>query len=289
MTKLFSWIKQHWLVAILLLVIIYLIGHQQGPFLSSVDLPISGGGESTLSYGTKSLSAYRTPSAPSDSQNRVVIQDTSLSLTVKDVAVAIKNILTSAQSFNGFLVNSYLSQPQNAASGNITVRIPSDKLDVALTAFKQFSTKVVSESVSGTDVTDQYADLETQLSILHNTKQKFEDILNRALTVSDLMNVQQQLMNLQNQIDSIKGQQKYLEQSAKLSKITIYLSTDELSLPYAPTNVWRPVVIFKQAVRSLLGTFQSFGSLLIWIVAYLPIIIPILGIIYFVKKRRQSN
>jgi len=47
---------------------------------------------------------------------------------------------------------------------------------------------------------------------------------------------------------------KYFEQSAKLTKITVYLSTDELSLPYAPTNQWRPLVIVKEAFRSLIST-----------------------------------
>jgi hypothetical protein len=227
--------------------------------------------------------------APSESQNRIVIQDTNLSLAVKDVPDAVKNILSTAQSLGGFLVNSYLSQPQSAASGNITVRVPSDKRDQALTAFKQFSSKVVSESVFGNDVTDQYVDLDTRLTILNNTKQKFTDILNKAVTVSDLMSVQQQLINIQNQIDSVKGQKKYLEQSAKLSKVTIYLSTDELSLPYAPTNVWRPVVVFKEAVRSLFGTLQSLMSLVIWLVAYLPIIIPAIVVVYLIKRKKSQK
>jgi hypothetical protein len=100
------------------------------------------------------------------------------------------------------------------------------------------------------------------------------------------MSVQTQLMNIQSQIDSVKGQQKYLEQSAKLTKVTIYLATDEISLPYAPTNVWRPVVIFKTAVRSLIGTFQSIGSLTIWLVAYLPIIVPVVAVVYLIKRRQ---
>ena len=94
-------------------------------------------------------------------------------------------------------------------------------------------------------------------------------------------------MHQQSQIDNLKGQQKYFEQSAKLSKITIYLSTDELALPYAPTNEWRPAVIFKEAVRSLLGTIRSIGSLIIWAGVYIPILIPVLLIIRYIKKKRN--
>ena len=290
MTTILTWIKKHWLVLVLLFIILFLIRNQSATSSNFSTLDSVGSYKSTgiaLSNTVPAIGGiFRTSAAPTDTQNRLVIQDTSLSLTVKNVAESLKNILASAQSLGGFLVNSSPSQPQDAASGNITVRVPTDKLDQALTAFKQISSKVVSESVTGNDVTDQYVDLDTQLSILNNTKLKFQAILDKAVTVSDLLNVQQQLMNIQSQIDSVIGQQKYLEQSAKLSRVTIYLSTDELSLPYAPTNVWRPMVVFKEAVRSLLGTFQSIGSLIIWTVAYLPVIIPVLAIIYFVKRKK---
>jgi hypothetical protein len=147
--------------------------------------------------------------------------------------------------------------------------------------------KVVSESVYGNDVTDQYVDLESRLGVLNKTKVKYEEILQKADKVADLMSVQEQLTYLQTQIDSLKGQQKYFEQSAKLSKIVVYLSTDELSLPYAPTNEWRPTVIFKNAVRSLVGIFRGLGSLLIYAIVFIPVIVPTVLIIRYIKRKRK--
>ena len=145
--------------------------------------------------------------------------------------------------------------------------------------------KVVSESVIGTDVTDQYVDLEAQLAVLNKTKQKFEEILDRATAVADLLNVQRELISLQSQIDDVKGQQKYYEQSAKLSIVTIYLSTDELALPYAPTNEWRPAVIFKDAVRSLVSVLRAVGSLLIYAVVLVPVWVPVIFVVRFIRKK----
>ncbi len=225
---------------------------------------------------------------PSESTNRIIIQDTSLSLQVKDVPKTIEEIEEVTKSFGGFLITSHLSIPEEAASGNISVRIPEEKRKEAMAAFKNMAVKVVSESVTGRDVTDQYTDLDARLEVLYKTKTKYEEILEKAEKVNDLMSVQQQLISLQTQIDNLKGQQTYYEQSAKLSKITIYLSTDELALPYAPTNEWRPAVIFKEAVRSLVGTVRSFGSLIIWGAVYIPIIIPILLVIRYIKRKRRG-
>lgn len=286
-----NWLKHNWAVVILILIAFTWLKNN-----SSVRLPASGGGISSpmlvdnvdYSFGSAKMMPGH-ESAPTDTTNRLVIQNSSLSLQVKDVAADIKAIESIAQKLGGYLVNSNLSRPDSAASGSITVRVPETARPEALEGFKKLAVKVVSESVSGFDVTDQYVDLEAQLEVLLKTKVKYEEILSRATLVSDLMNVQQQLTSLQQQIDNIKGQQKYYEQSAKLTKITIYLSTDELALPYAPTNEWRPTVVFKEAVRSLIGNIRNIGNLLIWSLVYIPIIVPIGLLLWYIKRRSSSH
>ena len=254
-------------------------------------MPMTGGGSDMMALSSVKMGSVSNYSgrqvAPSESTDRLVIQDTGLSLQVKDVSKTIDEIENKTKEFGGFLITSRLSKPEGAASGNISVRVPESKRKEAMTAYKNMAVKVVSESVNGTDVTDQYTDLQARLDVLQKTKVKFEDILDRATAVNDLLNVQQQLISLQSQIDSVKGQQKYYEQSAKLSKIMIYLSTDELALPYAPTNEWRPTVIFKEAVRSLVGALRNIGNLIIWAVVFAPIIIPAYFIVRYIKKRKN--
>ena len=101
--------------------------------------------------------------------------------------------------------------------------------------------------------------------------------------------MQRELINLQSQIDSIKGQQQYLEKTAELAKISLHLSTDEFSLPYAPTETFRPVVIFKQAVRSLVGTLRWVAKTAIWVGVYGFVIVPIGLVIYFVRNRLRKT
>ncbi|RLC34604.1 hypothetical protein DRH14_02590, partial [Candidatus Shapirobacteria bacterium] len=97
---------------------------------------------------------------------------------------------------------------------------------------------------------------------------------------SDLLNVQRELTNLQRQIDNLVGRQKYLKKSAEFTKLTIYLSTDELELPYTPTKAWRPKVIFKKAIRSLISNFRLLANLFIWVMVYSPFVL----ILWFIAK-----
>ena len=143
---------------------------------------------------------------------------------------------------------------------------------------------MTSERILGTDVTDEYVDIEARLVTLEKTKDKFEEILEIATEVQDILNVQRQLIYVQDQIDVLKGRQEYLEQTAKLSKVTVYLSTDEYALPYAPTEAFRPRVIFKLAVRSLVRALRSVARALIWIGVYAVVLIPLGLIVFFIWK-----
>lgn len=236
--------------------------------------------------------SYYGEAAPTPSvTNRLVVSNSQISLLVKDVVASLTTIKTKTTSLGGYMVDSNLTRPEEAASGQITLRIPSEKLDEALSFLRSLSVKVVSENLVGEDVTDQFVDNDARLAILTANKARFEEIMMKAVTVQDILQVQQEIFNIQTQIEGIKGQQNYLTKTSQMAKLTAYLSTDELALPYAPAQPWRPEVVFKLAVRSLLGSLQGLGSKVIWLAVYsiiwLPILVAAFLIYYYTKRIRK--
>jgi len=290
LTSIVNWIKKNKLTTFLILIILFLILKNKIPIVSPFAFKEQNSypkAEKLAIGGAVPESFSFQPSQPTESQNRLIIKESYLSLVVKNVFDTQKKILEKTEKMGGFMVQSYFDNPQEAASATITIRVPAKKLDQALNDFKKLAVKVVSENLSGSDVTEEYTDIEARLTTLYKTKTKFEEIMEKANRVQDILEVQRELINLQGQIDALVGQKKYLEKSADLAKITIYLSTDELSLPYAPTESWRPQLVFKQAVRSLILTLRKIANLLIWVFVYLPIIIPLVAVYHFWKKKQQ--
>ncbi len=216
--------------------------------------------------------------------NRMVVQNSSLSLLVKDVKLAGDSIIKKAETEGGFMVSSDYNRPNDSPYANISVRVPSDKLNATLEYFRSQAIEVVSENLIGKDVTEQYVNIESRLSSLERVKTKFEGILDNATLVQDILTVQRELINTQTQIDNLMGQKKALEENASYVKITVYLSTDELSLPYAPDTKFRPDVIFKLAVRSMLGTLQKIGELAIWLAVYSIVWVPVLLVVIIYRR-----
>jgi len=300
------WIKNNKLLTALLVIIAFFLFNSFGSLFgvrlprttTSVSKPVGMAFEESVYSGdTVDLGGSRsnfiapapdyTPQA--DVEDRLVIQQSNLSLLVKNVVEARKNILEYTKTNGGYMVSSNVSNPQDAPTATIMIRVPSDKIDSALEYFHSLSIKVVSENLSGRDVTDQYVDIDARLVTLRATKERFESILAQATEIKDITNLTREILSVQNQIDSLIGQQESLKQNAQLAKLTVYLSTDELALPYAPSETFRPSVIFKLAVRSLIGFARGLATWAIWVGVYSVVWIPALVIFIAIKRWRKNR
>jgi len=308
LNKFITWVRTHKLSTVLIIVILYWLMKQSVFGMLGVSLnrmPVyesyapAYGGEFKQAYSlgapagiSRGMDYFDRPIqqefTPTDTAERMVVQHSNLSLLVKNVSQTVQMIKSHAESLGGYMVDANISNPIDAANGTITVRVPAENFETTLAYFRELSVKVVSENLQGTDVTDQFQDIGERLRILEGNKFRMEQLMAQTVEISDMIQIQQQIFQLQDQIDSLKGQQQYLSQTSRLAKVTVYLSTDELALPYAPSESWRPAVIFKQAVRSVLTHLQKLGTLVIWLVVYSIIWIP-LFVLYRMWRRRSSR
>ncbi len=289
MERIFDWLKKNKLVVVLLLVIVYLFWSNRQTRLpiyqtkTAYDMAAPSSVSPKMAY----LPSARESAPQPDIDDRMVVEHSNVSLVVDDVRQKSDQILNYVQGRGGYMVSSSISRPEEVPFGTIVVRVPSEELRSTLDYFRGLAIKVSSEYLSGRDVTDEYTDLESRLETLNKTKIKFEEILDRATEVEDILKVQRELINIQTQIDNLIGRQEYLEKTAENAKITIYLSTDEWSLPYAPEGeAFRPNVVFKQAVRSLVLTLRKIGRVLIWVGVFAPLWLPVLFLVRWWKRKK---
>lgn len=242
------------------------------------------------------LSQQRMPISPPindyipqpNTRDRKVVTESNMSLVVSDVKGSISKIEMQAETLRGYMINSNLSSPEGGAKGSISIRIPVESRTQMVSFLEDLAVRVVSENTSGWDVTDQYVDYQARLTTLNKTKAIYEGLMDKATTFEEVLKAQQQILAVQDQIDAIRGQMQKIEATAATTKITIYLATDELELPYAPEQPWRPTVIFKYAVRGLVGTLRGLGTIAIWIGVYAVIWGPIVAYLKYRRYKRRK-
>jgi len=298
MQKIFLWIKSNKLTSVLILAVLFLLlSAGGGNELTQSTFKSSDFGEPTLDMVSESASMGRggrfssnlpipSPSATPhpEVEERMKVRNASISLHVKDVRESVRAINTYVEDIGGYVVTQRINTPQESSTGYMTVRVPSDKLEVALEDFGKRAVRVVQEEITGMDITDEYIDARARLVTLEKTKAIFEGILEEAAEFEDILRANQEILNVQRQIEAIEGRLLYMEKTSETSLISISMSTDELELGYAPADAWRPRVVFKKAVRSLVADARGIGESVIWAVVYSIFWVPALVVVLIVKR-----
>jgi hypothetical protein len=232
------------------------------------------------------------PNTPVFGGDRKIIKNGNVSVVVKDVDEAAKNIEAKAKEMGGYLSSTNLnSNGKTNKSGYIAARIPVDQVNNFIAYLKSSSVKVTNESINSDDVTSEFIDLQAKITNSESTAAQYRELLKRAVKVEEVLQVQKELNQIQSEIDSYKGQLKYLEGNAALSNITVNLAIDEGELPIAPENRWEPGSVFKAAVRSVTAFIQNLSYLAITIAVYAVVWVPITILLFVLFKilRRKIN
>jgi hypothetical protein len=213
---------------------------------------------------------------------RMVIKNAQLSIVVLEPAVAMDEIMSMAEAMGGFVVTSNLWQTTLGSGvtvdqASITIRVPAERLDEALTQIKAGAGEVRSENISGEDVTRQYTDLQSRLRNLESAEAQLSEIMENANKTEDVLQVYNNLVNVREQIEVIKGQMQYFEQAAALSSISIDIIADEADQPIQ-IGGWQPVGVAKDAIEALINFLQGFVNFLIWLVIFLLPVVLLIGI-----------
>ena len=186
---------------------------------------------------------------PSDEGDSRVIKSGSISLVVKDkrVTPTLTAIGNAAKAQGGYIAASTTDEYGDNPSGEVTLRVPVARFEDLVATIRGLDAKVRTASMSGKDVTAQYADLESQLRTLKATRERFLLILSKANTIGEILTVQQRVDGVSGQIDRIEGQRKLLGNQSELSTLTVSVS-----------EAGDPVIKVTQKPRS--GLVQAFSD-----------------------------
>jgi hypothetical protein len=218
--------------------------------------------------------------APADTK-RLVIQTAQLAIVVSDVTARVQAIQEMAKGMGGFLVSLNMSEVPygdgtvQVPQAQIVVRVPQEKLDDALAQIKKGTVDVQNETRSGTDVTDQYVDLQSRLTAKQAAESQLLKIMADATKTQDVLDVYNQLQQVESDIEVLKGQIKYYEQSAALSAITVNVIAEQTVKPLE-VGGWKPQGVARDAIQSLIFFWQAFINFLIkFVLLWLPVLITI--------------
>lgn len=227
-----------------------------------------------------------------DTEQRI-IKNGNITAKVDSAEETAGKISDIAGRFEGFVQSSNIYESSTGAkSGTVIIRVPVDGFEAAFSEIKTLTTFVISESVSGQDVTEQYVDLQSRLKNKQAEEEQYLDILERAVNIEDILMVTERLSRVRQEIEQLQGRLNYLENMTDMSTISTYISEeDKIEIP---VEKWRPIETIRLSFRAMIAGLQEIANLGIWIIMFaaliaLPIAIIVMIIIWIVKKFKNRK
>jgi Domain of unknown function (DUF4349) len=191
--------------------------------------------EAPPSAQSPSVGAAATPAAPQSaaalkagSATRKIVRQGELELEVRapgDTQTALERL---AEQHGGYVVSAARDTDNGSAVNvrvTLVVRVPQAELTATIAELKRLGRGTGSERITSDDVTDEYVDLAARAVSQKQLEQQYLEILKRAVTVKDAMDVQKELAEVRTEIERLQGRQLLLDKESAFSTLTVHLTT----------------------------------------------------------------
>jgi hypothetical protein len=232
-------------------------------------------------YGLGSTDA----TSDQESRERLIVKDADINLLVADTDVALDRISQIVNDVGGYVISSRVWFEEEDEShyklSTTTIGVPSDQFEASLSRIRQIAIRVLDESLSGEDATEEFVDLQAQLDNLNATRDRVRGFLEQAETVEEALAVNEELTDIEGQIEQIRGRMNYIADRAAFS--TIRIATEPESEVPGSAEASNPT--FQIAISALGTAYRTILDLLIWaFVVVIPVLAPFLLILWFIWR-----
>lgn len=181
------------------------------------------------------------------------------------------------------------SQQAGPLRAYVTVRVPAARYQTFVDDAAKLG-RVLFQSESAEDVTQQHVDLEARLGNLKAEQQRLRQMFAKARNITEMLQVERELSRVQGEIEAMQGQIDYLERQAAMATVTIELAEPKPLVRPTGTD-WGVATAVTSSIRMFVGTFNGVIVILGPLLALLLFLaLPVFLIVRLVMRimRRRS-
>lgn len=213
-------------------------------------------------------------------QVKKIIKDADVSIEVKDIDQDFKSISQWIQSNGGYEFSRNQSSSSNQKHITVVYKIPPEKLNSFIQMLGE-AVKVKNTSIRSNDITDQYYDSIARLENLKNGRAQLLEIQKKAVTIDEILRVQDELTRITGEIESLQGRLKMWDKL--VAESTVNLSITEEADPMKPVeeiswkfSSWSD--IWKTMKNGFIWTTNTLANVFVWCVIILVSVSPLIGL-----------
>lgn len=199
--------------------------------------------------------------------DRLVIKEATLALTVPETSTAVQTALNLAENYNGYVLNQRQWETGDTTTyGELTFGVPAEQFEALLNALRTLGT-VNDEQLSGQDVLATAVDLQSRLDNLTSNQTRMRTFLEQTRNTTETLAVHQRLVQVENQINDLQGQLNFYSGKSTNAQITLRLTAllpTPTPTPLPTPQSWSPGHIAKLATLRTQQNAQSVADFTIY-------------------------
>lgn len=144
----------------------------------------------------------KSPEKPIVAINKKIVRSGQLTLTSKNSKAAKARIDQSLKKLEGYYEEEKISAGDSYTNYSLIIRVPVQSFDAFILALEQGDDQLISKTLHAEDVSLQYFDLESRLKSKRTYLVRYQELVSRANSVRELLEIEEQIRQLQEDIDS---------------------------------------------------------------------------------------
>lgn len=214
-----------------------------------------------------------------------IIKDGRLGIRVTELESTKSRIDTLVKINGGYYAKESYNNSDYESSYSLKVRIPSNRFETFISQIESGEGEILYKEIDARDVTDQFIDLETRLDNKRNYLARYQELLKKAKTIKEILEIEERIRGLEEEIESTEGRLKYLGDLVAYSTLDLSIAKQK-NFKYNPAKRDRFIERLKQSLSK--GWFGFIGTLL-FLIKIWPFWIFISLVLYFWKKHKQRK
>ena len=227
------------------------------------------------------LSSMSDTATQQSSPDQKLIKRVNMDAETEDLEALLPQLMTEISNLNGYVESQEVYNGSSYAAyrysnARLTIRVPAENLDSLVAQVKGVS-NVVSYNESVEDVTLAYVDMETRILALETERGRLLELMEKAETMSDLLEIEARLTQVRGDLESINSQLKVLQNQVSYATIELYINQVKVYTEVEEQTVWQR--ISSGFMKNLKNLGEDLVDFFVWVVTYSPQLILWAGII----------
>lgn len=224
----------------------------------------------------------RLDAKPGNQLERKFIKNGQIAFETEDLTKTKEAVFKAIKKFDGYISSENEYKSSEEISTNIVIRVPADNFDKLIQEITLGVKRFDRKEIYVQDVTEEFLDVEARLRTKKELENKYLEILKKATTVTEILEVERQIGELRAEIESFEGRLKFLNNQVSFSTLTVRI--------YEPLSKQTEFgKKFKNGFKNGWDNLILFFVLLVNVWPFILIILGVLILLRIWRKRKRTQ